>query len=131
MAKNADRFSGCRLFLTSLIVRNKTEIDEINRKLDVYRKLDAILDKRSRGEKIPDSEYAELYRIECPQVSFLPLFAGDIPLGPDGAVMPDEDPMLSDCPGMKCVDCWKRYIDQLVNIINNSEISVKLPPEEP
>ena len=126
--KQTSKFDDCRLFLASLISRHETEITVISDKVKMYRLLDSILKMKSTGKKIPVSSYEALSRLDCPYVSFMNLFTGNVIFEPDGVSLPDnEDEMLDNCPNIGCSECWKTYIDELVELINSSEICIKVP----
>lgn len=119
------------MFLASLIFRHNKEIEDIQQKVKVYEVLDKILEKKSEGIKVSEAEYAELYKLDCPHVSFLSLFGGNITISPEGITVPaDDEAMLDNCPNIACSECWRQYIDELVAIINSSELLIKVPPPE-
>lgn len=130
-SKYTEKFDGCRLFLKSIIYRHLKEIDEIQKKINVYKTLDRLLEKKSKNLAISDSEYAELRKLDCPHISLLELFAGNVDISPEGlTVLGNEEDMLADCYTLSCDQCWKQYINELVESINSSELIIKMPPEE-
>lgn len=133
MAKNktTDRYDRCRVFLSGLIAKQKADLSSIENAHNMYVIMDSILEKKSRNADVPDEDYEKLRQLDCPHVSFLSLFVGDAAIEEvDGWILPDEDDMLNNCPHIKCVDCWKKYINELSELVNDSSLCLKLPPEE-
>ena len=132
MANNkiTDRYDNCRLFLSSLMLKQKTDLSDMENTHKMYEIMDSILEKKSKDNVIPEEEYEKLRQLDCPHVSFLSLFVGDAIIEPDGILFPEEDALLANCPHMKCTECWKKYIDELSELVNNSSLCLKLPPED-
>ena len=123
--KQTNKFDVYMQFLDNLIKRNTIELNDIQKKVALYKAISSILEKRSRGELVSNYHYAELAKLSCPDKTLINLFVDSDTLD-RGEGFFNYDYMLSDCPSTNCSNCWKNYINTLVEIIYKSDAILKL-----
>ena len=135
--KQTNKFDVYIQFLDNLVKRNTIELHEVSNRIELYKAVSAILDKRSRDELVSNYHYLELAKISCPDKTFFNLFGNSEEawsnIDPDGPLMFEDDNMVSNCPETNCGACWKNYINALVDIIYKSDSVLKkidFPVEE-
>lgn len=130
MEKQTERYDDALSFLASVINRHEVELNELTEKINVYRKMEDILERKAHGEKIPNEDYDYLVKLSCPSKAFLLIFDNDLPATPDGFLLPDDDLLYFDCPAHStCIECWKDYLTDLSDSISKSSMCIKLPPK--
>lgn len=121
MKEQTTKFTKYINYLNLLINILKVEEKEFQAKIDLYRAIVNILEKRSTNQRIFLSDYESLSRYSCPDHSTRIMFA----LSDINQLSKNYNELLSDCSTMTCGDCWKKYIDELTSSINNSDLRIK------
>ena len=122
MAKEAitTKFDSYIRYLNSYIYRNQLYIAQSVKEVDVCMILKEILEERSCGRRIPYSLYEKLSKISCPNRTITAVLTGT-----DNGSEDDNCEDSLTCYETDCTSCWKSYIEETLETLENSDVVVK------
>lgn len=118
--KQTDKYDRFIDYLDANIFSHQQCMLEDKQYIDLYREIKKLLEKKSRGSRIVSSDYKLLASISCPNENISSLF-----IELTGNDMADTYSPSDSCHDNECSNCWKKYIDFLIESINNSDTSTK------
>lgn len=126
----ATKFDKYRTFLNVANVTLNKDMKEYLNEINLNKSIIALLDKRSNRKRVTLAEYEELAKYGCPSASAFKDFCQE-----HGLMETEESDHISlseDYPRAcsvteSCGECWKKHIDNMVDLINNIPgLSVKV-----
>ena len=84
----------------------------------IYKK--EILEEKSRGRRIPYSFYEKLSKLSCPNRTITAILSGT-----DNGSEDDNCEDSLTCHETDCTSCWKSYIEETLETLENSDVVVK------
>lgn len=118
--KQTDKYDRFIDYLDANIFSHQQCMLEDKQYIDLYREIKKLLEKKSRGNRIVSSDYRLLASISCPNENISSLF-----IELTGNDIADTYSPSDNCHDNECSNCWKKYIDFLIESINNSDTSTK------
>ena len=118
--KQTDKYDRFMDYLDANIFSYQQCMLEDKQYIDLYREIKKLLEKKSRGGRIVSSDYRLLASISCPNENISSLF-----IELTGNDITDTYSPSDNCHSDECSNCWKKYIDFLIESLNNSDTSTK------
>jgi len=122
MKEQTTKFTKIKKYLNTNIEQYEFEKNFIQNRIDLYKAIINILDKRSVNKRIFISDYENLAKYSCPDYSTLFLFEDSVL---KNLFADNFDDPLSNCPNITCGYCWKEYINKLIETVNDSDLVIK------
>jgi hypothetical protein len=130
------KFSKYLDFLSKANESKKTEIELLNREIEINQKIISLLTKRANSQRVGEKEYEELAKYSCPDITIPGIFQLEIDEFNDLLISQDlygtsncnflsSGDEYSNCHNTNCRTCWKNYINRTIEIINDSPYKIK------
>lgn len=135
------KFSKYLDFLSKANESKKTEIELLNREIEINQKIISLLTKRANSQRVGEKEYEELAKYSCPDTTIPGIFQLKVEEFNDLSINQDlyginnysftntSDEYIN-CHNRTCGSCWKSYINRTIEIINDSPYKIKGIEEE-